>query len=750
VKYCYAVIIGLFLCSFVQADDGYVGAALCGSCHTQELKQWQKSHHFSSMQLASPEYVKGDFSEVLLNFHNIKTRLYKKGEQFFVDTLNGEGKPETFLIKYTFGFDPLQQYLIELDGGHIQALNVAWDSRSKEEGGQRWFHLRPDEKITAEHPFYWTRYFQNWNGRCADCHSTNVQKNYDQEKNTFKTTWSEINVACESCHGPGATHIDFVKNKKYSPLKTGFEARKPKLTWVIEKGHATAKPKGEKNHQEINTCGACHSLRTQLIEKSHSKSSQDAVAKKIDFHDANFLQLPVSPVYFADGQIREEAFVMGSFMQSKMYDKGVTCGNCHNPHSNEVLIEGNGLCTQCHDTRVFDTKKHHHHPEASAGAQCVNCHMPARTYMQVDDRRDHSFKIPRPDLSRDLDVPNVCTGCHQDKGDDWSVEKLRSWGVSATQQHWAYDLAGAGGGNASHVARVYQAMSDHNLAALTKASLLSSLAPSPSKASIQIAIQSLQSDDPILRRSAVTILEGAPPHLRWQLLSLYLDDPSRSVRHEVARVSAPLYGQLPPKDQSLLKALLMEYRSSLEVAADSPGAQLNLAQLNAQTGKPKLAEQALKRALVIEPSFVPALINLADYYRQQGFDQKAEPLLKRALGVAPKDAGVHHSYGLYLIRQKRHIEALPFLRSAVQLENTTPRYAYVYAIALDSVGNTKEAVVVLDRSNARWPMQYDTMILLLSYLEKSGSVERVRSILAELKKLAPNSPDVKHLSQKYK
>jgi nitrate/TMAO reductase-like tetraheme cytochrome c subunit len=307
----------------------YVGAKACVVCHENEHQQWLQSDHYKAMQIAKPNSVLGDFSGVILRYHNIESRFYKEKRHYYIDTVDDSGTVSTFEIKYTFGFNPLQQYLVETKDGHIQALNIAWDSRRKEEGGQRWFHLRQDENISSDHPFFWTRYFQNWNRRCASCHSTNVAKNYDANTHSYKTTWSEINVSCEACHGPASKHIELALAKQLSKFKTGFKVGSSRrLSWEFKAGEDIATPGGEKNADQINMCGSCHALHTQLSEKTVGTN----------LHDANSLQLLSESAYFSDGQIREEAFVMWSFLQSKMHGKGVICSNCHNSHTGKTLI----------------------------------------------------------------------------------------------------------------------------------------------------------------------------------------------------------------------------------------------------------------------------------------------------------------------------------------------------------------------------------------------------------------------------
>lgn len=709
------------------------------------------------MQVASAESVLGDFSDTTVTYHGIKTRFYRDGTRFLVDSLGDDGTPETFNILYTFGFQPLQQYLIETRDGHIQALNIAWDSRDKAAGGQQWFHLQPDEDISPDHPFFWTNHFQNWNSRCADCHSTNVKRNYNADTHSYKTSWSYINVSCEACHGPGETHSLLAKENRLSAVNNGFsfDTHEP-MKWHFEKGDPIANPIGLKNNDSVDMCGSCHSLRTKLTD---SPTEQD-------YHNNHRLQLVSDASYFADGQIREEVFVLGSFLQSKMFEKGVTCNNCHNPHSGQLVIEGNGLCAQCHLSETYDTQKHHHHENSSDGAMCVSCHMPARTFMQVDDRRDHSFTIPRPELSSALQVPNACTDCHNKNKEShalakkievsdssWAAQALESWGVKSETKrlanHWSQLNHRAQSGDILVTRPLIKAIENPALGDLIRASMLQQLAVIPSRVGAAAAQLSLADDSPLVRRGAVMALQGLAPSTRWQFLSPHMKDGSRSVRLQVAEALAGVLNQLPVDQRADLTRLIVEYREFLERSTDTPATQLAIANLESNLGNTEKAIVAFKRALFIEPYYIPALINLADLYRSAGNEAKTQALLEKALSFAPDSGAVQHSYGLSLIRNKDYSGALRHLKMAFEQSDAQPRYAYVYAVALENQGRIDEAVETLLAANNRWPNQYELLMTLVIYLEKTGNISALYPYLSTLTAIAPSAPDIKRLVSKY-
>ena len=524
------------------------------------------------------------------------------------------------------------------------------------------------------------------------------------------------------------------------------------VKWSFDQETASANPEGEKSDHQVNMCGACHSLRTQLSSDAPGEVAGDS------YHNSNRIQLLSDRSYHSDGQIREEVYVLGSFMQSKMYEQGVTCTNCHNPHSGKLIAEGNGLCAQCHKPEVYDNEQHHHHSAQSDGAQCVSCHMPETTYMQVDNRRDHSFTIPRPQLSSDLDVPNACVTCHVGRNNNWVSEVIDGWGVSSNSamdespdsDHWAY-LSNRAQSNDILVTRsLTNLIQENTLPVMVQASLMEQLAPMPSRVSIETAQSQLKNANPMVRRAAVTAAQSLPMELRWELFSPYFNDPSKSVRFEIASNMIVGYAELYPEQKDLLDPLMEEYKQALMVSADLPATQMAIANLELGRRNLVAAEKAYLQAVRIEPGFVPALINLADYYRSIGRDAKVEPILQKALEVAPDSGAANHTYGLYLIRQENYESALGYLGEAIDTEDAQPRFSYVYAIALESTGNLQGAIDTLKDANNRWPNQYELLLTLVVFLEKSGDFSAVYPYLSKLSEIAPGSPEVKQLIDKYR
>ena len=374
------IITALVPAATVAAEISYAGSEACQTCHEQAYTSWKSSHHYQAMLPATQETVLGDFSGQTFKYANISSRFYRKDGKYFVETDNENGELQEFEIEFTFGFHPLQQYLVPFPDGRYQALNIVWDSRRKDEGGQRWIHLYPDDPVTHQDIVHWTGSFQNWNARCAVCHSTGLEKNYSSASDSYRTTWKEINVACEACHGPASRHLEWVRGDQVTKDR-GFEfSLNDRGAFGPVAGGSEkifSRLDGRRPKTQLDTCGACHARRSELTGYQAGET----------FNDQYRLALIEQGLYFPDGQIREEVYVYGSFLQSKMHEAGVVCSNCHDAHSNALLFEGNPLCTQCHVSTVYDQAEHHRHEENSEGAACINCHMPARTYMVVDDRR---------------------------------------------------------------------------------------------------------------------------------------------------------------------------------------------------------------------------------------------------------------------------------------------------------------------------------------------------------------------------
>ncbi|GGO81645.1 hypothetical protein GCM10011348_21110 [Marinobacterium nitratireducens] len=694
----------------LSANAAYVGSEACIDCHSSEYNDWLGSHHQQAMAVASDETVLADFNDTEFTYNGITSRFYKRDGRFFVTTENADGELEEFEIGYTFGVYPLQQYMIDFPDGRKQVLSIIWDTRSKEEGGQRWYHLYPEHQslahgeppldpVDSEDPLHWTGSYFNWNSRCASCHSTELERGYKPADNSYDTTWSEISVGCEACHGPAQRHLEWARNGGDSGAHSGFamSLADPGIWAAIDavagvEKRPTLKRSGALADTQKRVCASCHSRRAELGFADPRK----------DFYDTHRLQLLESPLYYADGQVRDEVYVWGSFLQSKMHGEGVTCSNCHNPHSLKLKAEGNGVCTQCHSAEVFDSESHHHHPADSAGAQCANCHMPTTTYMGVDARRDHSLRIPRPQQEADVGAPDACTRCHEDRSPAWAQSAIEQWlegsGKSLGRHPFADAFHAADQGQADVAPQLLKLAMDGSLPAIVRGSAIQRFGPWHNPQSVAEVHQLLRDPKPLVRLGAVASLQSLPLHVRYQLLAPRLDEEVASVRIEMARMLAGVPpDQVPAEQAQQLRALFREYVAAGDFNADMPEQQSQLGRFYADLGQFGAAETAYRQALKLAPKHQGVLLNFADFYRQTGRDDKALPLLQQAVEVAPGSANGHYALGLYHIRQKQTDAAVASLQKAAELAPSDARYAYTYALALEQQGEVAQALRYLER-----------------------------------------------------
>lgn len=671
----------------------FVGTEACAGCHEQAFNDWQQSHHRHAMELPAPDTVLGNFRDARFEYFGTTSRFFTQEDQYFVETDNADGRLETFRIAYTFGWYPLQQYLVEFPDGRLQALSISWDSRPAEEGGQRWYHLYPDEHVTHDDPLHWTGSFQNWNSRCASCHSTDLVKGYSPETNRYDTRWKELNVGCEACHGPGSRHVEWANGSK-SPGSKGLATDIGKL-WQPQGSERPIPDMPPGMSGQLQVCSACHSRRTELQQP-------DVTAA---FHDNYMLSPAVSGLYHADGQILEEVYETGSFMQSPMHQNHVSCSNCHEPHSSRLRATGNALCLQCHEPPKYQTRAHYFHEPESTGAQCVNCHMPEQTYMGVDARRDHSFRVPDPVASLRFGVPNACTQCHADKDNRWAADAItRHSGRTEPWYPHAALFQAARTGRAAAAPDLLAYAGDASRPAILRATALQEASQFVSPRLLTVVDAALASPDPLVRTAAVTALRQADVGQRVSRLVALVEDPVKAVRLSVARQLIELrIASAPPALRAQLEKLFAEYEASLLHNADMPESMSDLALFRSAQGDVDGAIEALLKARQLAPRYLPAMLNLSDMYRARGRDDLGEPLLREAISAYPESSDARHMMGLLHVRTGRTPDSVALFRQASQMAPDNAHYAMVYAIALAETGRRSEGIAVLEAAVRRFP-----------------------------------------------
>jgi predicted CXXCH cytochrome family protein len=741
---------GALRTSSTAPAPAFVGSEACAGCHQPEAALWKESQHRHAMQHATAASVLGNFDDAGFDYFGVHSRFFKRDGKFFVETDGPDSKLATFEVKYTFGIDPLQQYLIEFPDGRIQALSIAWDSRPKDQGGQRWFHLYPNEEIKHDDALHWTKLNQNWNFMCAECHSTNVRKNYDAANDRFHTTWTEISVGCEACHGKGSRHVNWAHNQRSWFGKDGdprkglvvFLNERDGVTWAIDpkSGNPQRSVAPAVTRREVETCGLCHARRGEF--------SEDWVPGQ-PLSDTHRVSTLTRGLYHADGQMLDEVYNYGSFKQSKMFAAGVTCSDCHEPHAAKLRAPGDGVCLQCHASEKYEVASHRRHEGVSPEVTCASCHMPVSTYMVVDKRHDHSLRIPRPDLSVTLGTPNACNNCHADKSAQWAADAIEQWHgpVRKGFQNYAEAFHASRTDRSDAAALLAVVAASPTTPAIARASALSELHSRVSPANFDVARKGLADPDPMVRISALDMLDDLPGNRIWPLVSPLLTDPSRGVRIRAVSVLAdvPATSQ-PANDREAFERAAAEFIAAQRFNADRPEARSTLADFHARRGLTADAENEYKAALRLSPQYAAAAINLADLYRQLGRDGDAEKVLRTAIASSRLDAGLHHALGLTLTRQKQLDGALTEFRTAAELEPDRSRYGYVYAVSLHSSGRVEESMKVLKENLARHPNDRETLLALITFSRDAGEIAAALEYAEQLSRVTPNDRDLARLT----
>jgi predicted CXXCH cytochrome family protein len=728
----------------------FVGSEACADCHQAETALWKGSQHKHAMQHASAASVLGDFDNASFDYYGVHSRFFRKDDKFFVETDDQDGKLATFEVKYTFGVDPLQQYLIEFPDGRIQALSIAWDSRPKDQGGQRWFHLYPNEEIKHDDVLHWTKLNQNWNFMCAECHSTGVEKNYDAAGDRFHTTWAEISVSCEACHGKGSRHVSWAYGQRSWWPFGQDDPQKGLAVFLNERDGVTWQPDPKTGNpqrnvvpaavrREVETCGLCHARRAQF--------SEDWIPG-LPLSDTHLVSTLARGLYHADGQMLDEVYNYGSFKQSKMFAAGVTCSDCHDPHAATLRVPGDGVCLQCHAADKYQIASHSQHEGVTPKVGCASCHMSVSTYMQIDSRHDHSLRIPRPDISLKLGTPNACNHCHADKSAQWAADAIERWHgpVRKGFQNYADAFQASWTDRSDATALLAMVAASPTTPAIARATALSELQSRVTPANIDLARKGLVDPDPMVRIGALDMLDGLPANRIWPLVAPLLSDPSRGVRIRAVSVLAGVpTAKQPASDREAFERATEEFIAAQQFNADRPEARSTLGNFYAHRGLTDNAESEYKAALRLSPQYVPAAINLADLYRQLGRDGDGERVLRTVIGVARSAATPHYALGLALTREKRPDDALAEFRAAAELEPDRSRYTYVYAVALHSSGSIDASIKMLLANLSRHPDDQDTLLALATFNRDAGDVGAALEYAERLSRISPNNRDLARL-----
>ncbi|WFU51144.1 tetratricopeptide repeat protein [Sinorhizobium terangae] len=708
----------------------FVGSQACATCHAAQTEAWAGSHHSWALREPTAGSVLGDFDNAAFEHKGITSRFFRKNDRYFVETDGAAGKPTTLEIRYVVGVEPLQQYLVELEGGRLQALDIAWDTAAK-----RWYHLYPDQDASAGNGLHWTGFYKNWQARCAVCHQTDFRKNYDARTHSYQSSWSELAVGCEACHGPGEAHV------AWASKPAGYDAgRGDGLA-----PHGLLSPKGDRQTAEKNMCGPCHARREALDPDSTLPTTQFAEHYALSTLDHG--------LYFADGQQDAEVYILGSFLQSKMHEKGVRCSNCHDAHSGKLVAEGNAVCTQCHNAtgrsdfpslvlKDFDSPDHHHHAEGSAGAQCVNCHMPERDYMIVDGRRDHFFRVPDPLLSEKAGSPDACLSCHTGEAASWAAAAIDKWGSQRPVAGPAYaELFSATrreGLDQPRLADLAKLARDASQPAVVRASALREIGDQADPATVQSLAGLLADKSDMIRATAIRLWRSASAADRIAQLSPLLSDPVRSVRIAAALELASIPPEHVATDRrAALQAALDELKLSLAAKADFPEGQMAIGGLAMAVRNWEAAQAAFAEAVFMDPQLVQAWIARARIAEALGDPVEAAAILSAGRGKNPDDLEIASRLAPLLVQQGRQAEAVPVLRDVVKADTGNQDMRILLTLALLQSGDLTATAAELGVLRAATPERAEVLVLQALWELASGDAVGARETVGEIRRRHP-------------
>ncbi|WP_210164907.1 multiheme c-type cytochrome [Afifella pfennigii] len=605
----------------------YIGSQACAACHEDAASAWAGSHHALAWTRPGPDTVVADFDGTEFSHKGMLARFRIEDGAYYVTVTETDRSQRDYKVHSVAGIAPLQQYLLETEPGRLQSFDVVWDVEKK-----RWYHLYPDAELPPGDGLHWTGPYKNWNGRCAECHATGFEKNYAPATRSYASTQAEIGVGCEACHGPGEAHAAWAEAPE-SYDRDGF----PGLTasgLVIDfakGGQAT----------EIEQCAGCHSRREPVEDSSPLPGTP--------FHDSYRLSLFREGLYHPDGSILDEVYVYGSFLQSRMYRQGVTCSDCHEPHATTRIAQGNALCVQCHSPAgnprfptlrkaLYDDPSHHFHEQGSEGAQCASCHMVERVYMGIDWRSDHSFRVPRPDLTETTGAPNACTDCHSDRQASWAAAELESRFPESRYRgpHFSEAIAAGREEPSSVVDLLLEIADDAQEAGIVRATALDLLGPVANATIAERSAARLGDADPLVREAAVALQRGAPPVERFERLRPLLGDEFRTVRIATARALLDLpVAYMPPPIADSLQRAMAEWRRSLAAKADFPETQMAIGGLALVLRQGPAAAAAFREAARLDPQQLDAWIMTVRILATLGKIDDAKRTLDDAISFNP-------------------------------------------------------------------------------------------------------------------
>ena len=709
----------------------YGGSASCRGCHEAEYRDWEHSHH--ALAERYPAATQEDPAFIPARTIQIGTQSTSFGTNtghYELRSAGLDGSNETFVVERVLGENPLRQMLIAFPGGRIQASEVAWDPRLNV-----WFDVYGDEDRKPGEWGHWLGRGMNWNSQCAVCHNTRLTKNYDSATDTYKTTMVEHGVGCESCHGPMAAHNQWQLVHQPQSLKD------PTLTALTR-------------DQMTETCAGCHSRRGEMT---------DEPAPGASFWDHYLLTMvDDSELFYPDGQIHDEDYEFTAFLGSAMYNHGVRCMDCHNPHTMKTKLPGNLLCLSCHapgskQAPPIDPVSHGHHPvfgfdakgvltntdvkaygptKEQAGGECVNCHMPQTVYMQRHWRHDHGFTIPDPRLTKEFGIPNACNRCHTDQTVDWSLGYVEKWygtNMNRPYRQRAETIARARRDDAEAIAPLLR-MLQTDPYPYWRAAAANLLRPWAGETNVTPALTKSLSDlHPLVRQASVEALGPLGAGGRDDItaaLQPALADASRNVRIAAAMQLAATLDVHSRAGQ--------EYLSFLDRGADQPLGQVQLGDFAARRGELTNALGHFQTAEQWDPYSAGIRHELAIVFSQLGRSSEAVGQLEMAIKLEPQNAQFHYDLALACNEAGETDRVEPELEAAVNRDPHFARAWYNLGLARSGRGDDTGALTALIRAESADPNDAQIPYARATMLARQGDLAGARNAAHRALELNPN------------
>ncbi len=697
--------------------NAFVGDQKCQSCHAKEYSLWQQSDHFKAMEPANDSTVIGDFNNASITADGVSSKFFRKDGKYFINTQGPDGLNHDYEVLYTFGFKPLQQYLVAFPGGRMQVPRVSWDVNKK-----KWFHQYAGQKIHHQDWLHWTGGGQNWNTMCASCHSTNLQKNYMADADSFHTTYSVINVSCESCHGPAKNHISFVESEAY---RKGERIK-----------HSYLQPVDSPNVIQVNSCVPCHARKADLAAN---------IVSSPEIMDNFIPEIPSTEFFHADGQVDDEDYIYTSFLQSKMFHRTVKCSNCHDPHSGKLVLPATLVCMQCH-AKKYESFEHTRHEAKLNQVNCVSCHMPGKFYMGNDFRHDHSFRVPRPDLSVKYGTPNACNMCHTDKKAQWASDAVVKWFGPERKYHFADDLIPGSKGDAASESHLRRLLADTSVPAIVKATAADYLRNIPTLTALNALLQALKNPDAQVRYRALRSLPSFPYEQWKDAAAPMFDDKVKAVRIAAADLFLQVpVEQIPVDYRNSFSSAKQELQQYLMYQADFSVGNVMIGDFYYRLNDQMSAEKYYKRALKKDSLMNYVRFNLSSLYNSQGRNEEALKVLMEARASDASNPRVYYNLALLYVEMKDYKKAMENFGKTISLGSDDPRVYYNYGILNQQTGNFGFAEKIFQKGISLSPNDPSLNYALAYLYVQLKQYQKALVPAGVLKKTDPSNPEYQPL-----